>query len=72
MPWWLNMLVFLAEKFGVPWVLAHIPGLSQDIKDEIQKLIELIAGHKAEVTAQKRAIAKVCSGVACPSDLKDS
>lgn len=61
MPVWLiNVIITIAIKVGLPWVVQHIPGIPQAVIDVIKKLLEDL--QKPDVSnsaAKKQALAAV-------------
>lgn len=76
MPGWLIMiLVNLALKFGVPWLLKKFPWLPPNIAEIIEDLVGKVKGAKAtKKEAYKEAKRKIreCQGTACAPQVKET
>lgn len=78
MPAWLiNIIVSLAIKVGIPWVVQHIPGIPQAVIDIITQLLNDLNNPKVSNSAAKKmAVAQVkalreqASGVARSPETK--
>lgn len=72
MPWYVQILINLAIKYGPIWLLKVFPSLPVWVRDIINDLInELPNIPKPErKAARKRASEKCIAGVVCPPDLK--
>lgn len=74
----LDLLISLALKFGVPWLLSKFPFLPSNLKDILQQLIDDVKKSKdehKEAVADARSeaksrIKKECFGVGCAIDTK--
>lgn len=75
MPAWLvPIVVQIAVKFGVPWLLKVIPGIPQVVIDIINDLLNKLADPtQSNSAAKKDAIDKIkkCTGSFCPPDVKE-
>lgn len=73
MPFWVLILIRLAIKLGLPWLITKFPWIPKEIIAIIEKLIGEIKTAKYEqkntVRAAKRRALDRCAGVACPTDL---
>lgn len=74
MPVWLiNILISLAIKFGVPWLMAKFPLISPAVQQIIDGLLSDLQSHSQQkaqiVSGAKEQIRKVCSGTTCPTDV---
>lgn len=77
MPAWLiSLLLSLALKLGLPWLLQKFPWIPAEIAQIIQDLIDKINGLKAEkkelVLNAHKEIKRACEGPLCPTDTKYS
>lgn len=74
MPAWLiQILVGIALRFGIPYLLKKFPWLPQNLKEIIEQLIaEITEGKQKIKTAKTSAKRKLeeCFGVGCSTSLK--
>jgi len=73
--WVIALLIQLAIKFGIPWIVKMLPNISPDILKIIEELLNGIKGVAEDKKELKRsAIKKVgkCYGVACEPSLKEA
>jgi hypothetical protein len=72
--WLINILIDLALKVGVPYLLKLFPWLPQNLMDIIQNFIDDIKGHstarKATVVATREAFKTDILGMDPPADVK--
>ena len=70
--WLLNLLVSLAIKVGMPYLLKYLPWIPQEVMVIIEKLLnDLQKPDTSNSMAKKAALRDVkqyCSGVGCASD----
>lgn len=69
MPFWLTIIINLALRFGVPWLLKKFPFLPPNIREIIEKLIgdlDVKKAEKKELVAKAKAEIKACTGPNCP------
>jgi hypothetical protein len=77
MPAWLiSLLVSLAVKLGVPWLLRRFPGLPAWLVEILEELLGKLKDAKQDkhdaVREAKEKIHQQCNGqVGCPADTKD-
>lgn len=70
MPVWLiQILITLAIKFGLPWILKKFPSIPPEVIKIIEELIQKLEGHKEEqkalVAEAKKKALQVCTGPDC-------
>lgn len=74
MPIWLiNLLISLAIKLGLPYLMEKFPNLPKSIWDLIAELLKHIHGAQdkvAEVAKARLILREHCYGPGCPTDLK--
>jgi len=75
LPWYVQIIVSLALKYGPEWLLKAFPTLPEWVMAIIKDLLTELSGAATKpekVAARKRAAArcKSGSGVACETDLK--
>lgn len=65
--WIINMLVNLAVKIGLPWLMKKFPGLPSEVWALIEGILSYIhaADDKSQALAQVKAAVKVCEGISC-------
>ncbi len=69
MPFWLVILINMALRFGVPWLLKRFPFLPPNIREIIEKLIgdlDVKKAEKRDLVAKAKADIKACVGPNCP------
>ena len=54
MPYWVRILVSIAVKLGIPWLLKVFPGIPATVVAEIQALIEELTKAKQVHKAARR------------------
>lgn len=69
--WIINIIITLAVRFGLPWLLKLLPWLPAEAERVIEELLENLKIHRAEkkevVSAAKEKIKTVCKGDQCQS-----
>lgn len=71
--WMINLLISLAVKWGLPWLLAKFPLLPPWLEQIIEKIIEDLKQENADkkqiIKEAHNQVRQACSGSACPTDL---
>jgi len=72
MSWWIKILLDLAIKMGLPWLMEKLAWVPSEIWVAIRAAIEAIANaeNKPEALANANRAFSACSGSFCPPSLK--
>ncbi len=66
--WIIQLIVTLAVRLGLPWVLKKFPGIPAEVQKVIEELLENLTQHKSEkkvlVSEAKKKIS-ACYGDTC-------
>ncbi len=54
MPYWVRILVSIAIRLGIPWLLKAFPGIPASVVEEIRKLIEELTQSKKQARLQRK------------------
>lgn len=69
MPAWLiQLIITLAVKFGLPWILKKFPGIPPEVMKVIEELLGNLATHKeekAKLVAEAKEKVAACYGPEC-------
>lgn len=69
MPFWVSILVTLALKFGLPWLLKRFPWIPVEVREIVEdavKKVNELKRAKEEAIQGARERAKECYGTGCP------
>lgn len=54
MPYWVRILVSIAVRLGIPWLLKAFPGIPAEVIAQIQALIEELTQAKKQLRANRK------------------
>jgi hypothetical protein len=72
--WLISLIISFALRFGLAWLVKRFPWLPPGVVEILEELLTNLKMKKMEkkqaVREAKAKIKKVCTGTACPTELK--